>query len=523
MLSGDILISPKEEESAYSGLKIHLRLKPDFPAATNDQYYKIEFIEPEMEIRIKSPSQLGLLYGVVTLSDCIHKSGGLINLDIYEIEDWPEYQRRIFPAIIDPESVDDMMDFALRNKFETIALPSRTYTWNKVDESYLNLLQKIKIWKERYGGPGIMQRHNIYVGENIVISNPDHLKGLKNVIQTGISHGTESLMILADDTPPFKFGEGYILTDKNDKDMFPHMAAAHCHLLTELKNWMERNSYKCEIYYVPAFYTFEDAKYGDMFLYNDTPWEEAAFGPLKRDLNYIGQNLSDDIFIVWTGPNVRSRTITSQHLQQWTTLLDGRVPFLWDNTIYSQHPFTTTALFTAYKNNLPPDFADLTAGNGMFINGDANSEGMRVAAMTTNDFLWNPKRYNPETSLKRAMDKKYGSETAILLLEYKNIELSLRKKIGERALWFEADTLWKAIIETKLVTGKNPFYYHFNYSRLKALRMQLQHSVSLPSSEEEFYRKSRGLQEKRDILLERIEALNPEINYYLKDISVRIE
>jgi len=412
---------------------------------------------------------------------------------------------------------------ALRNKFETIALPSRTYTWNKVDKSYIEVLDKIKDWLDRYGGPRLMQRHNIYVGEDIIISNPEHIDGLKNVIQAGIVRGTDQLMILADDTPPFKFGDGYILTDKKDMLTFPHMAAAHSYLLTELKSWMKQNSYECEIYYVPAFYTFEDAKYGDMFLYNDTPWEEAAFGPLTRDLNYIGKNLDKDIFIVWTGPNVRSRTITTDHLAQWTNLLGGRVPFLWDNTIYSQHAFTTTALFTAYNNDLPPDFADITAGNGMFINGDSNSKGMQIAAITTNDFLWNPEKYDPETSLAMAMDKMYGHETAGLLLEFRDIELDHRRKIGERALWFEADTLWKAIIETKLVTEKNPFHYHFNYSRLKALRMQLKHSVPLPSSREEFIAECSILEKKRNDLLVKIKSVNPDIYTYLKGISIRVD
>ena len=117
----------------------------------------------------------------------------------------------------------------------------------------------------------------------------------------------------------------------------------------------------------------------------------------------------------------------------------------------------------------------------------------------------------------------YGHETAGLLLEFRDIELALRKKIGERALWFEADTLWKAIIGTKLITGKNPFHYHFNYSRLKALRMQLQHSVPEPSSAQKFWDECHDLENRRNEILEEIQSLNSEMYDYLGSICVEIK
>ncbi len=511
------------KDSKPGQINILLLIDPNLSKAPNDQYYRTTYVEEKI-IKISSPSLLGLLYGVVTLTDQFYESeDGKIHLDIFEIEDWPIYRRRIFPTIPNPSSIDELMDFALRYKMETIALASRQYSWNKVDKIYADILVKIKKWKDQYGGPRIMQSHNIYEGDDIVVSDPEDIKRLKKVIQTGIFNGATKLMVLADDTPPFRFGDGYILTDEKDELNFSHMAAAHCYLLKDLQKWINQNSYDCEIYYVPAFYTYEDAKYGDMFLYKDTPWEDAAFGPLTRDLNYIGKNLPDDIFIVWTGPNVRSRRITDKDIDQWSALLGERVPFLWDNTIYSQHPFTTTALYTAYDNDLPKDFAKKTAGNGMFINGDSNSEGMRIAAMTTNDFLWDPDNYDPEKSLLIAMQKNYGLKTAKLLINFKEVELTLREKIGERALWFEADSLWDAILGTKAVTGKNPFHYHFNYSRLKALRMQLQHSVPEPSSKQKFLDECHVLQKERDGLLEEIKSSHRDTYIYLKSICVPVD
>ena len=85
----------------------------------------------------------------------------------------------------------------------------------------------------------------------------------------------------------------------------------------------------------------------------------------------------------------------------------------------------------------------------MVINGDANSEEMKVAIMTANDYLWDSENYNAERSVMTAMQKRYGNELKEHLLKYKDIELILRKKIGQRALWFVADTLWGVIRKAK--------------------------------------------------------------------------
>jgi hypothetical protein len=259
-----------------------------------------------------------------------------------------------------------------------------------------------------------------------------------------------------------------------------------------------------------------------MHLYRDTPWEKDAFEPLKRDLNYIGKYLPGDVFVIWTGPNVRSRTISKEDLDDWTNNLMGKVPFLWDNTIYSHHAFTSTPLFTAFSNDFPAGFYEKTAGNGMLINGNINSEGMKVAAITANDYLWNPEDYYADKSLTTAMHRCYDKKLGKLLLEFKEIELKLRRTIGERALWFQADTLWHAIIRSKEITGKNPFSYHINYSRLKALRRQLKYSVPQPLSQQEFTEECLLLKSKRNDILYRIKKIDAKIFEFLNTISVSL-
>jgi len=474
----------------------------------NDQYYSIKTDLNKRETKISAPSQLGLIFGAVTFSEFIQFIDRKVIINFYDVEDWPDFSGREISAVFKYAEIDELMDFALQNKIETLAIASRIYPWYTTDKEFLEILHRIKTWKDRYGAPKIMLMLNIYDRKAIEISNNDDIDSLKKVIGLGLEHGVDKIMILADDTPPFKFGEGYILTSENDKKIFKHMAEAHVYLMNELKKWLKQSSYNPKLYYVPPFYTYEDMNYGDISSYQDTPWKDKAFQPLMRDLNFIGANMPKDVSIIWCGPNVRSRRITANDINDWTRNLSGRVPYLWDNTIYSQHPFTSTPLFTAYNNEFPIDFYKTTGGNGMFVNGNSNSEDTKAAVITTNDYLWDSQNYHPQKSLLQAMERLYGEEETWLLFEFRDVELKLRERIGARKLWFEADTLWTIIRNIRFITEKNPFHYHINYSRLKSLRLQLKNSVAEPEPKEMFVNECSKLEQERNDILNRLKNIN---------------
>ena len=472
------------------------------------QYYKIEYLENENIILIQSAGQLGLIYGAVTLADLIFEDAGYLKFDKKVIEDWPSYTCRLFVADPNAEDIPSLFDWALQNKLETVVLASRRHPWYEVTAEYSDILNEIKKWRDKYGAPEVMQSHNIYEGRDIVISDESDVTALKKVIKTSYEHGINKLMILSDDTPPFKFGQGYILTDENDKKRFEHFEAANTYLMNDLVKWFKEQNMEIESFYVPAFYTYEENRQGDMALFIDTPWEKDAFDPLYRDLEYVGTHMDESVYLIWCGPNVRSRTITNEDFADWKSNLNDRAPFLWDNTIYSHYPFTSTSMLTAWNNELPENFHEITAGNGMFINNDANSETGIVGTITTNDYLWDPDTYVPERSLETAVIREYGADVKDLVLKFKDIELKIRRTIGERKLWFEADSLWKQIRKVRHITEKNPFYYHLNYTRMKALRLQLKASVPEPYEKSVFVQKVNDLYEERSSILFAIKEKN---------------
>ncbi|UCE17205.1 MAG: beta-N-acetylglucosaminidase domain-containing protein [Gemmatimonadota bacterium] len=458
-------------------------------------------------IEASGAAQRGLIYAATALSQLVFHRNGVPHIREAVVNDWPAYGLRIVKIDPAPESVGLLFDWMARYRMSCLSILGRKYAWWTVEEEYAELLDACERWEKEYGGVDLMLMYNIYEKKHIVISDQAHVDGLKEVIAYGLDRGADKIMILADDTPPFQYGEGYILTDDRDKEKFSTMAEAHCFLMRDLENWIQSRSGECELYYAPAHYTYEEMHYGDMSLYVGTPWEEDVFGPFRRDHEIIGRELPESVFIIWCGPVVRSRRITVEDFEDWSVNFGGRAPFLWDNTIYSHHPFTTTTLFTAYDNDLPEDFHLMTAGNGMFVNGDAASEIGRVPSMTVNDYLWNPESYDSQRSLRQAIAHLYGREAIEPALDFKDAELAIRRMIGERLLWEEADSLWKVIRRARFITEKNPFYYHQNYGRLKALRLQLKYSVPEPDSLHQFKLKIAILMRAREVALEKLHNL----------------
>ncbi|NMB81804.1 MAG: hypothetical protein GYA14_08300, partial [Ignavibacteria bacterium] len=85
----------------------------------NSQHYRIHPDINKKEIEISSPGQLGLLFGAVTFLDFVRSENGAIKINLFEVDDWPEYSRRIFSTVLKPDRVEDMLNYALLNKMET--------------------------------------------------------------------------------------------------------------------------------------------------------------------------------------------------------------------------------------------------------------------------------------------------------------------------------------------------------------------------------------------------------------------
>lgn len=490
----------------------------------SDQAYIIKWEKRNtIEVIVGGTDLKGLLYGVTSLAQLVIRKNNKVVLREAELTDYPKFSRRLFNSKPLQKHIRNDLDWMVRYKIETISFHNSDYSWDSIDDELSANMIEYSKWSKEFGGVEGLLLLNLYKGNPIEISNKGDIKKIMDVIEKAYNYGITRIMILADDTPPFKFGEGYILPSENDRKKFSTMADAHSYLMNELVSWSKSNKHKIEFYYCPPFYTYEEMHYGDMKLFIDTPWEDAAFGPLKRDLKIIGEKMSREVFIMWTGPYVCTRTLTDNDLVDWTNNLHGRAPFLFDNSIFSQLEYTARTMFTPYQNDFPENFELKTGGNGIFINGDGVGETSRAATMTANAYMWEGDSYQPKISLMEAMRKLYGENSINILIRYKETELELNRLIKEREIWNAADELWKSIRDTRFITDKNPFYYHLNYGRFKALRMQLKYSVPEPESFELFVNKYLEMDKNRRELLKEIEELSfIRLSYSLQTEMVQL-
>ncbi len=423
---------------------------------SDEQSYQISVKITENTVLIDiSGDETGCIYGAITLVRLIKKINGNWYLPIVRIQDSPTFKQRIFCGSPNSENVEQMLSWMLFQKMDCLALASRNMTnWWEADSNFTELLDRIHHWKTNIPAFHIMTMHNIYEGKKIEISNPSHRLLLKKKLEHELIHGIDRIMICADDLAPFDVTKGYFLESENDQKMFSSMAEAHCFLMKDIADWLVASGYNCELYFCPAFYTFEDMHYGLLSLYKNTPWGEEIFRILEQHLGYIGQNMPENVKIIWTGPNVRSRKISQTDIDEWKSLLNGRLPFLWDNTLYSHHPFTATPLFTAYSNDFPDEFNYQTDSKGMYLNGDITNELYKIPCMTANDYLWNPADFSPKKSLEKALSLTYGDKAVEPILNFKKAELSLRRLNGEKSLKPAIDSLWARIVDVKKITQK---------------------------------------------------------------------
>lgn len=458
----------------------------------NEQYYSIICLREKKEICIRSQSQLGLLYGGTTLLKCFAPYGNSVKICLFNVTDYPTYTKRMFGSNISSQNVKDVLHFALQNKFETIAVnipPHRIVNENN------SIWKKIWKWKEKYGGPKTMQV--------CFIRDENDTEKLKKTIETGLKYGIDKLMLFSEDTTYQVTGE-----EKNSKERhFIEIAKRDCSIVNDIYNWIKIKKYNLEIYFLPYVNSFEDTINGYLTDYKNTPWENEFLTPINKNIDYTVNNIPKEVFILWTRPFSFSVNRSGADFGNWISELGSRIPFLLDNSINNE----SEVMFSAWDNKLPKNFSLNTAGNGMFINCDISKEALKAAAITANDFMWNPEGYSPVKSLESALNILYGAKSAELLKQFNEADVSLRRKINERQLWYEADSLWAIVRKIRFITEKNPWYYQQIYNRFKALRMQLKNSVPIPEPINEFETSCKALHMKIKDILDQLKKINSKL------------
>ena len=166
------------------------------------------------------------------------------------------------------------------------------------------------------------------------------------------------------------------------------LAEKHAEACRTIHEYLKAIDPACVVYFCPVPYGGPNAKRGYVF----SPTEDAEIY-----LKTIGEKLPQDVLVYWTGLDVFSPEVDTATTDIYAEMV-GRKPFFWDNDSITWcdklEPF----------HGRPGDFVEHVAG---YVGNVADREDGANAALlpvllTISDYLWNPRAYDSEASMRRA-------------------------------------------------------------------------------------------------------------------------
>lgn len=213
--------------------------------------------------------------------------------------------------------------------------------------------------------PGLDIRYGAAADLDALIARMEQVRGL----------GGRDFAILFDDIP------GGL--DADDRRAFGSLASAQAHVVNRLAAWLA------------------DRVPDGMLLVCPTPYcsRMANAGLGGEDyLRILGEALAPEVDVLWTGPEIISRTIDADHLAGIARLL-RRPPVLWDNLFADD--YDAVRFFTGPYAGRPPAVRDLV--RGILVN--PNSElPLNVPSLhSLGQFMRAGNDWNPRASYLQAM------------------------------------------------------------------------------------------------------------------------
>ncbi len=211
--------------------------------------------------------------------------------------------------------------------------------------------------------------YGISPGLDIRYANEVDLDHLRKRFEQMARLGCENFCLLFDDIP------GQV--DADDTKRFGSLAAAQCGVANSLQNQVPY------LLFCPTAYCarMADRKYGG-----------------GDYLLTIGRELSPDIDIFWTGPEIISREITAPHIQQLQTVL-RRKPLIWDNLFAND--YDGRRFYCGPYSGRPPELRNEVSG--ILVNPNNEFPLNYVPLRTFAEFIRCMGKWNSREAYLRAM------------------------------------------------------------------------------------------------------------------------
>jgi hypothetical protein len=314
--------------------------------------------------------------------------------------------------------------------------------------------------------------------KNIWLHNENGMKTLTDVFKLSLDAGATTIMLMADDFVPHEknYRKLYSLWSDEDRQMHPTLAHAQAYMINYIYNWLQKNYSDTRFEFCPPWYLNE-------FIDKSRGMADAYFDELIS-------SIPKDIAIIWTGNTVRSLAIDEVDLQRFEQY-SGRIPMLWDNTLYARsldgiyggypayYPEKSVLcnLFEPYDVILPQKFQTMNDGGHLYVNGSSSTEIYKIKYATLADYLWNTTTYNPETSLWKVLVKWYGTTNASTLIHFNDTYFKIVRYLRMSEFKGEDPNKYARSIDKEKSILDATFNDLPNESRITVLKSELQDIV----------------------------------------------
>jgi hyaluronoglucosaminidase len=258
---------------------------------------------------------------------------------------------------------------------------------------------------------GVRFFYAISPGLSICYSSRRDFAALCQKLESLRGVGVRDFGLFLDDIPPE-------LQYKADRERFGSIADAQSALANRLLDHLRRRESEVTLLFCPTEYT-------------------GAKG--SGYLDALGQKLSPDIAVLWTGQEVCSPCIEADHARGFGAAV-RRKPLICDN--YPVNDYDRRRLFLGPLLNRSADLSE--AAGGLLSNPMNEAEASRIALLTIADYTWNPHAYEPLPSWRAAVMHVGGPRACSDLESFAQQNMSSFLDGRESpSLWAAINELWK--------------------------------------------------------------------------------
>jgi len=355
----------------------------------------------------------GVYFSAQSLVQMIERVGDKVVLHPVNVADWPTYRLRSFKTGGSYGDDSTSMHMGLWAPFAKFNCYNICYTtlgvdkWVNPDAGYRAHVEKLARHMAARGLDCMPFVNPYYLwGEHIEVSDEGDLDKLFEACKIGLDAGARSVMLCLDDfasKPSWDAADLYVVRSEKDRAAFgDDLAAVNVAMINDLHRRLKRAHPHSRLYVVLPYY-----------------WTPAG-SYMQAGADYLGkvaEGIDPEVRMVWTGPRVRSASISAQSIEHYQGLVGGRKVMLWDNTIYMHHrpPYY---FLDSFHTRYAEEFWNLTSGE-VHLNANGG-EAYKCGLLAAADHLWNPEAYEPEQSIRRAIGAIAGPDQVDDLLAFRD-------------------------------------------------------------------------------------------------------